>query len=57
MAAILKNISLPKDPFDSYWKSERSQIIHWESKPPQKAPWNNRGAAEGQHFCAQKKTF
>lgn len=28
MAAILKNISLPKDPFDSYWKSERSQIIH-----------------------------
>lgn len=28
MAAILKNISLPKDPFDFYLKCKRSQIIH-----------------------------
>lgn len=33
MAAILKNISLPKDPFDFYSKCKSSQIIHWESSP------------------------
>lgn len=57
MAAILKNISLPKDPFDFYLKCEHSQIIHWESNPHKRLPETITALVKDNIFVPKIKHF